>query len=49
MAGPNPNPSLKKKTKTIETGLGLGHRPNQPNFLWAKGVFGKTHHYAISL
>jgi hypothetical protein len=48
MGGLDPTRHKKKKTN-IETGLDLDLKPSQPNFLWAKDVFGKTHPYAISL
>jgi hypothetical protein len=42
MAGLDPAP--KKKS-----GPGLGFRPSRPKFLFAKGVFGKTHPYALAI
>jgi hypothetical protein len=36
-----------KKTNTNYRGW-VGLRPNQPNWFWAKNVFSKTYHYALS-
>jgi hypothetical protein len=40
---------IKGKQKKVEVGLAWASKPNQPNLIWAKCVFGKTHPYADPL
>jgi hypothetical protein len=49
MIGLDPIHKKLEKTKIIEVGLDLGLKPSQSNFLWVKGVFGKTHPFLLSL